>query len=392
MRLVAASSSKAGRLFHLRGPDLPIRASTNHGDLHAYALSGADWAVLKGDYRRLALYMPCCGAPGIPKTSSRGTQFFAHARRDECKTGDESAEHLYCKSVVAAAAADAGWTVTTERPGTDPDGEDWIADVFCEKGAAKIALEIQLSPQTPSETVRRQKRYRSSGVRGAWFFGSKASSSVPPASRDIPAFSLAPFVSGEIPSLSGFSVGLPEFVASMLQGRLTWVLPRLSRPHLVEYVTDTCWACKQPVRQVLDHLPGGNQLDGDPLHPEDFYAGRWIPVAHTAPALSQRLEAIRSNIENDDLAAQGLNTIGRKDVINGKPTRFPYCNFCLHCRAPQNNHFVGRRVLEVERARLGAGDDPDTEAAGIIGVMEIPREIAGAGRWELAPGDPAGRA
>lgn len=154
---------------------MPIRASSDQGDLHAFAMTAEQWQQLKTACKTnaLSLWMPCCKVPAVPKTSPRGNFFFAHARRGECNTADESPEHLYCKSLVAKAAHDAGWVVTTERPGVSPDGEEWVADVFCEKGTAQLALEVQMSAQTDAETVRRQKRYQASGVRGAWFFGAR---------------------------------------------------------------------------------------------------------------------------------------------------------------------------------------------------------------------------
>ncbi len=152
---------------------VPIRAASDQGDIHVFALDAEQWAELKAAYKGLSLHMPCCGVAAVPKTSTRGTYFFAHARRGECITADESPEHLYCKSLIAKAALEAGWTVTTERLGVSPDGEKWVADVFCEKGMAKLALEVQMSPQTDEETLRRQRRYKASGVRGAWFFGAR---------------------------------------------------------------------------------------------------------------------------------------------------------------------------------------------------------------------------
>ena len=101
------------------------------------------------------------------------------------------------------------------------------------------------------------------------------------------------------------------------------------------------------------------------------------------------LEAIQSDITNDDLASQGLNLIGRRDVINGKQTRFPYCNLCLHCRAPQNNHFLSERLYAAMRAQRQSGDDwvlcaPEKEPESQpFGIALIPREVQGHGTWVL---------
>jgi hypothetical protein len=81
-----------------------------------------------------------------------------------------------------------GWTVTTERLGVSPIGEEWVADVFCEKGTAKLGLEVQRSPQSGKETIRRQQRYKASVVRGAWFFGARARQATIVFDLETPAF------------------------------------------------------------------------------------------------------------------------------------------------------------------------------------------------------------
>lgn len=378
---------------------MPIRAASDQGDIHAFALNAQQWAELKRTYRGLNLRMPCCGVESIPKTSTRGNYFFAHARRGDCTTAPESSEHIYCKTLIARAALDAGWAVTTERPGVSPTGEEWVADVFCEKGTAKLALEVQLSPQAEEETVRRQLRYKASGVRGAWFFGARARPGTIPFDRDTPAFKLSAVVVGEPPTVERFDVSLPLFVIAMLQKRLTWAIPRYSRPHLVEYIEDVCWACKAPVKQVLEHMNGNGTTA---LTPDDFYEGRWIDSANTVPSISNRLEALHVDISNEELAAQGLNLVGRKDVINGKPTRFPFCNLCLHCRAPQNNFHLTQRVAAGMQHGAKPAEDwtfggpcfpeqQEEDEPSAFGIAVIPREVEGSGIWVLSepPAEPA---
>lgn len=371
---------------------MPIRVTSNQGDIHAFAFTDEQWAEIKRTYRGLNLQMPCCGVGAIPKTSTRGNYFFAHSRRGECTTAPESTEHIYCKTLIAQAALDAGWTVTTEREGASPTGEEWVADVFCEKGSAKLALEVQLSPQTDEETVRRQLRYKASGVRGAWFFGERARKGTIPFDKDTPSFKLSTFVAGEAPNVERFALSLPKFVTALLQKRVAWITPSYSRPHLVEYMEDNCWACKTPVRQVLEHLHGGG-IEGVALTPDDFYAGRWEPSPNTVPSISKRLEALQADISNVELVAQGLNLIGRKDVINGKPTGYPFCNLCLHCRAPQNNFHLSRRIAEhmrqLERPpHEWTSEDRYTSeqqeaVPSIFGIAVIPREVKGCGIWAL---------
>ncbi len=101
------------------------------------------------------------------------------------------------------------------------------------------------------------------------------------------------------------------------------------------------------------------------------------------------LEAVQADIANDELAAQGLNLIGRRDVINGKQTRFPYCNLCLHCRAPQNNYFLSKRLYaamqvqkpgEDEWAFDASEQEPEPQP---LKIALIPREVNGHGAWVL---------
>lgn len=330
-------------------------------------LDAEQWAELKRTYRGLNLHMPCCGVGAIPKTSTLGNYFFAHARRGECATAPESAEHLYCKTLIARAAVEAGWTVTTERPGVSPDGEEWVADVFCEKETGQFALEVQLSPQTDEETIRRQLRYKASGVRGAWFFGARARREPQPLGRSTPTFTMRPFPIGGLPVMEHFGRTLPELVVALLQNRIFWDGPKLSRPHLVEFLEDVCRECNAPVKQVLAHKHGGS-AKGPELTPWDFHAWPGSQPTHTVAGLAHQLEEAQADISNHELAAQGLNLIGLREVIDGEHTRYPYCNLCLHCRAPQSNF----RLLE----RLCSGTrEPE--------VTTIPRQVDGPGRWVL---------
>ena len=237
-------------------------------------------------------------------------------------------------------------------------------------------------------------RYKASGVRAAWFFGERARPGTIPFDKDTPAFKLSAIVVGEPPIVERFDVSLPLFVTAMLQKRLTWTIPRYSRPHLVEFIEDVCWACKAPVKQVLEHMHGNGAAAGAALTPDDFYEGRWNLSANTVPSISNRLESLQADISNEELAAQGLNQVGRKDVINGKPTRFPFCNLCVHCRAPQNNFHLSKRIFESMRQAASPNDDwelggPDLPAQQEedepprFGIAVIPREVEGGGVWML---------
>jgi competence CoiA-like predicted nuclease len=121
---------------------VPLRAIHGDTEILAFDYDETGWTKLKAAYRDMAVRMPCCGQAAVPKTSKLGNFFFAHAVRGDCSSAPESQEHIFLKSLIAKAAKRAGWAVTTEWPGTTPNGELWVADVFCQKGAIKVAIEV----------------------------------------------------------------------------------------------------------------------------------------------------------------------------------------------------------------------------------------------------------
>ena len=152
--------------------------------VQAFDLTTDDWDALKVENRkRRHLRMSCCGSPVVLKKSRRGTQFFAHTKVGTCLTADEGEEHRVLKAMIVQVARACGWDAEAEVAGTTPDGEEWRADVLATKGNAKVAIEIQWSGQVDDETMRRQERYRQSGVRGLWLLRQPKF----PVSRDLPA-------------------------------------------------------------------------------------------------------------------------------------------------------------------------------------------------------------
>ncbi|WP_197023373.1 competence protein CoiA [Arthrobacter sp. MA-N2] len=146
---------------------MPLVAHFNGSRTEAHQLAEDEWAVLKSAYKQGTLTMTC-GQPGVPKTSKLGFQYFAHKRGADCilhAGAPESAEHLALKAAAEAAAKACGWASTIEYPGPQ---RSWIADVLAEKDGRRVAIEIQLSPQQPTEFVRRQERYEASGIECIW--------------------------------------------------------------------------------------------------------------------------------------------------------------------------------------------------------------------------------
>ena len=137
---------------------------TSNSSIHAFDLSPEAWLELgRKNKAALHLRMPCCTARVTLKRSTLGTQFFAHKAIGSCVTAPETETHLRLKRMVVEVARANGWHAETEVT----EGA-WRADVLACKGAAKVAVEIQWSPQTNEETLRRQARYAEAGVRCLW--------------------------------------------------------------------------------------------------------------------------------------------------------------------------------------------------------------------------------
>ena len=124
----------------------------------------------------------------------------------------------------------------------------------------------------------------------------------------------------------------------MLQKRLIWTVPNYSKPHLVEFIEDACWACKLPIKQVIEHLHGGRLPEGRALTPEDFYAGRWDPPAYTVASLSSMLEAVQADIPNDELAAQGL--VGRTELLEAELKSYHSPGTCTFYGTANSNQML----------------------------------------------------
>lgn len=337
---------------------MPLRAVSAEKNINAFEFDETSWANLKASYRNTDLKMPCCGNAAIPKTSTLGNFFFAHTRKGNCTSEPESAEHIYIKSLVAKAASSVGWSVITERLGESPNGEKWTADVFCEKGNAQVALEVQLSHQSAEATLARQKRYAESGVRCLWFLSSETfKDSYLKSSRETPYFLLSIIEVGEEPTVIQFDIELTKFVKGVLIGNLSWQ-EQPSEPQQTEYIIkyfhDICWRCNQPIKQIYGYAI-------------DVYGDE----AKTIPNASAILEEIHRFTPNNALELAGLNTIGRFDKINGKTVNFPYCNVCMQCGAPQDNFYLMKKLHEHLHAS-------STDAIGV--KVTLPSTIK-TGKW-----------
>jgi hypothetical protein len=225
---------------------LPIRALLNGKDIYSYEYDSVSWKQLKGK----SLITPCCGTRAIRKTSQLGTQFFAHYKKGDCASKPETIEHLSLKSLIAQAAIAFEWSVTTEKIGQAPDGEKWIADVYCEKPKGKLVFEVQWSSQTKKEFFRRQQKYQSSGVRALWLFRLKGSGQYStmqlPYTQDVPVFGMRYLPKTKELFIPQFDQSVPDFINGVLSGGLRWT-PSANDKLFAQIIPryDRCWKCKK---------------------------------------------------------------------------------------------------------------------------------------------------
>jgi competence protein CoiA len=134
-------------------------------DVIDFALS--EWEALKQSAQLGDFILPCCQAPAVLKTSIRGLPFFAHLT-DECATAPETKWHKDGKTAVLAALHRLGIEGRDEVPGKTAAGEKWKADVLFTYNGRTIAIELQRSYQHLREFIRRQERYKASGMECYW--------------------------------------------------------------------------------------------------------------------------------------------------------------------------------------------------------------------------------
>jgi hypothetical protein len=310
---------------------LPLRATIGGNDTHAYEYTEEAWTSLKTSYKATNLLMPCCSSLAIPKTSKLGTFFFAHKQRAECNSAPESAGHIYLKTLVAKAAIEAGWTTCTEYRGRSSADEDWVADILCKNGGATVAFEIQLSPVPYSDIAERTERYRRSKVRAAWLVDStKFKEWKSNSNKNYPIFGVNRVDTGEPPTVQHFERPVDEFVKALLSKKVQWITEPWE--YDIFYIEDVCWKCNEPVKQVY-----GSAID---VYGES---------AKTVPNASTVLSKFFDFITNDELRSLGLNTIEKHEMLKGNAPGFPYCNVCIHCGAPQNNHYLMNHLQKQDR-------------------------------------------
>ncbi len=302
---------------------MPLRATLDGTNVHSFQLSPIEWEELKRTYKTRSLTMACCGHKAVPRTSKLGNQHFAHARRGECTSAPETADHIKIKTIVANAAEDAGWHVTTEFASETPDGEKWVADVYCQKGNKTMVFEVQWSQQSDTEYHRRTEKYKASGInRVAWLYRDRAN-------RDrlydrpdpLPKFGFIPGENGYV--VPGFDVDLVEFVEGMFAGRLKWSPRKGERLQgYACYNGSLCLKCgglNNYVCALEVRTQSGVSLGGELF--DRYTCAR---------------EVIEAHVSMQRLLEYG---IGSLDHIYNKKGGYAYmAHGCLHCRGVHCNH------------------------------------------------------
>ncbi len=135
--------------------------------VEAFACSDAEWDALRREPKGTLVLRN--GQPAVLKRSIRGLKFFAHppgGRDPDYKP--ESLAHLEMKAAMVQALRAAGIEASAEVSGRSATGDLWEADVLALPAGRRIALEVQLSPQTLDDYEFRSARYRDSGVEVVW--------------------------------------------------------------------------------------------------------------------------------------------------------------------------------------------------------------------------------
>lgn len=346
---------------------MPLRCSGPNGSINAWELSDEEWAALRADKRGRGITMPCCGQAAFPRVSPLGTRHFAHHRRGGCDAPSESREHIFCKTIIAKAAAEAGWAVETESRGQTPDGEVWVADVLCRKGVAAVAVEVQLSSQDRSDMLRRQRKYVASGVRGCWlaqpprtFYGEGVR-----ATKQFPIFYI--HVKGDEARVStpAGAFSLERFTGDLLSRRIRWKEPRFLKPHEALRITRRqCWRCKTWRNSVVSWC---SDYGATPIP-------NWCVVAEATSEQGDMLirsaSQMKSRWKLDVLGFRYSRTIQQRYLA-------PICEGC--------GAFCGKHFLE-ELARIAwAQDALDAWAVDVETGDKLPDTSAWRGSWTHRP-------
>ncbi len=140
----------------------------------ASVLSDEDWKKVVKLSKRRQVLMADTNLPAQAKTRRWDggiTRYFSHfpGESPEGYTNTESPEHIAMKMAIYKALVDLGIRAELE------DGvDDWRADILVGDSAfaPRLAIEVQISPQSAQQTYVRTEQRNRSGVPTLWIFGS----------------------------------------------------------------------------------------------------------------------------------------------------------------------------------------------------------------------------
>lgn len=363
--------------------------------VYSFQLSTDEWINLKSEQKNHDLSMPCCGEQAILKTSALGTQFFAHKTKSEscpASTNGESREHQFAKYLVSKTLFEMGWHVETEKVGHTPDGQEWVADIYAERGIAKMAVEIQWSPQSYIETAKRQEIYRQSGVRCVWLLrDSKANncnaltSDYMNRTKDLPVFTLVKnkdnsmrvhniYVIDETGTnlnskFNAITLELTDFIRELFSKNFTF-LPRQSvneRYLSLELIKDTCWKC----------------------HKETVSVGRVNYKQYVYGLLSDDVRMSNRTIreipqEHIDIINQFFQPVYNFAKLKNRFSKTEngtyMANSCSHCDALMGKFFEENMYYEYEKTNTQTLFNP--------AVQSLNESVMDVGEWILNPNNP----
>jgi len=197
--------------------------------------------------------MICCDGQGYMRVREKRQEFVHYRRSEECIGRPDSPEHDYLKTVVMRAVEQSGWEADVEV--IDPKRR-WIADVLATRNEARLAFEIQLSPITYDDLLRRYSLYKRSRVRSCWFVkGRLGRTFIEEPSSDMPVFVLERDDDAE-PGSQRFSVSISpdhrypikDAVCALLNHQFRWCRARRARrvENIVLLRMENCWFCRKP--------------------------------------------------------------------------------------------------------------------------------------------------
>lgn len=334
---------------------MAFKALKNEQNIYSFQYNLKEWIDLKADSLS-SFKMSCCGNQAILKTSKLGAQFFAHKvkpKESNCSTDGESAEHIHIKYLVMKELDRNDWNVEVEKRGCTPNGEEWIADIYAEKGKAKIAIEVQWSPQTFIETRRRQEKYAQSGIRCAWLLRSgsiKARDAIVAdyaySTKDMPVFSIYKnkkqddqtyvvynvnrLKTDSCDPLEPITLELEDFIKNLVSSniRFTKKYSHIKRLYL-KIVKQNCW----------NNRCGGTTKIVSRMYFKEIVFGIEIEYLFQSEAIDycddQMVNAINSQFAKDynfaPLRRRYSKTVGGSYIANS----------CIHCDALMGKHFIG---------------------------------------------------